>query len=262
MTYGGHSPQVVPYGQPQHGYNEPPPLQPPYAQQRQQVPTQTIPGPGLKFAHLAHLPFFVLSDAKAAALVQHNAQQAALFREYCLGQMNPEPNLSATDRATMLALKVTTGADFVSMDKMANNVFKFSLAVNKLDELSARETDILTLTRWTMLPVEPGQGPLVVDVLEHFSTMMKWIGANIVVKANRPVELRVKGKYVANLNKIKTLQTGWTKSFNKKPVDAVALVVDGKDVPLELVMRVQRAVTSQKQTPIYTRFWKEWLVPG
>ena len=176
--------------------------------------------------------------------------------------MNPEPSLSATDRATMLALKVTTGADFVSMDKMVNNVFKFSLAVNKLDELSARETEILTLARWTMLPVEPGQGPLVVDVLEHFSTMMKWIGANIVVKANRPVELRVKGKYVANLNKINTLQTGWTKSFNKKPVDAVALVVDGRDVPLELVMRVQRAVTSQEQTPIYTRFWKEWLVPG
>lgn len=43
----------------------------------------------------------------------------------------------------------------------------------------------------------------------------------------------------------------------------MALVVNGKgDMPLELVMRVQHAVTSAEQTPIYMRFYKEWLVTG
>lgn len=68
-----------------------------------------------------------------------------------------------------------------------------------------------------MLPVsEAKPSPLVVDFLEHVGNNIKWIGGNIVVKANRPV-------------------------------DAMALVVvvgEKVDVPLEVVMRVQRAVTN------------------
>ncbi|KAK4217483.1 hypothetical protein QBC37DRAFT_369909 [Rhypophila decipiens] len=228
----------------------------------QQQPRQPGPSHGLRYAHLANMPFFVLSDADAAAQVAHSARQAAIFHDYCLGELQPErrPELTPLEKVGKLALEVYTGVDLISPDQMQNNLLKMTMAVNHLAILDTQLTDHLILTRLTLLPVEAGQ-PLVVDVLECFSTRVKWAGRNIVVKANRPVELRVRGKYVANLHKTKSLQKGWTKSFNKKPVDSMALVVDGKDVPLELVLRVKRVVTSTEQTPIYVRFWKEWLVP-
>ncbi|KAM7193992.1 hypothetical protein V8F33_007498 [Rhypophila sp. PSN 637] len=249
--------QGVPYGQQQYGYGAQQP-HPPLAH----TPQQQQPGPshGLRYAHLANMPFFVLSDADAAAQVAHNAQQAAIFHDYCLGELQPEPELTRLEKVGKLALEVYTGVDLISPDQIQNNLLKMTMAVNHLAILDTQLTDHLILTRWTLMPVEAGQ-PLVVDVLECFSTRVKWAGRGIVVKANRPVELRVRGKYVANLHKMKSLQKGWTKSFNKKPVDSMALIVDGKDVPLELVLRVKRVVTSSEQTPIYVRFWKEWLVP-
>jgi len=208
---------------------------------------------------------YLLSDPKAAARAQHEAQQSAIYRQELLGMITPEPQLTAMDQATMMALKVTTGAEFLSMDKMVNGVFKAAYALETLQDISNRESEVLTLTRWT-LPRETGMELLVVDVLEHRSTNAKWAGGNIVVKASRPVELRVRGKWVADLKKKtkgKGLQTGWTKSFNKKPVDSMAVVGEGKggDVPLELVIRVERAVVGLEMTPIYNGFYKEWVVP-
>ncbi|KAM7213285.1 hypothetical protein V8F06_011351 [Rhypophila decipiens] len=241
--------QGVPYRQQQYGYgahqHHPQLANTPQQQQFQvqQQPRQPGPSHGLRYAHLANMPFFVLSDADAAAQVAHSAQQAAIFHDYCLGELRPErPEATRLEKIGNLALEVYTGVDLISPDQI-------------------QPPGHLIPTRWTLLPVEAGRQPLVVDVLECFSTRVKWAGRNIVVKANRPVELRVRGKYVANLHKTKSLQKGWTKSFNKKPVDSMALVVDGKDVPLELVLRVKRIVTSTEQTPIYVRFWKEWLVP-
>lgn len=204
---------------------------------------------------------YLLSDPKAAARALHEAQQSAIYRQELLGMMTPEPQLSATDKATLMVLKVTTGAELVSMDRMVNNVLKVSYALETLQDIFNRESEHFTLTRWA-LPREAGMDLLVVDVLEHRSTTATWARGNIVVKASRPVELKVRGKWTAKLNKGKGLQTGWTKSFNKKPVDSMALVVGGKDVPLELVIRVQRAVVGLEMTPIYNGFYKEWVVPS
>jgi hypothetical protein len=299
MSYGGQpsaqqSPygqqpqygQQLPYGQPHHNVQQPiqygqqpqypqpytpqgqqPPqpqhavLPPQQQQQQQQQPPHPHPQRATRFAHLAHLPMYVLANPAAAARAQNEAQQSAIYRQELLGMIAPEPQLSAADRATLMALKVTTGAEFVSMDKMVNGVFKAAYALETLQDISNRESEIFTLTRWA-LPREAGMELLVVDVMEHRSTNAKWAAANIVVKASRPVDLRVRGKWVASLSKGKGLQKGWTKSFNKKPVDSMALVVGGKDVPLELVIRVERAVVGLEMTPIYSGFYKEWVVPA
>ena len=41
---------------------------------------------------------------------------------------------------------------------------------------------------------------------------------------------------------------------DKKPVDDVAVVADGKDAPLKLLTRMVRTLVSSEQTPIYQRF--------
>lgn len=101
-----------------------------------------------------------------------------------------------------------------------------------------------------------------VGVRKHFSTRVKWTGPNIVVKANCPVELMIRGKYAAHLQKNKDLKTAYTKSCYKKPMDTMTLLVDGKDIPVDLVLRVKRVGTPSGQTPIYTMLWGEWLVPA
>jgi hypothetical protein len=229
---------------------------PPQAQgqiQQQQQP-QAQPGSRqTRHAHLAHLPVFSLTDAKGAAA----AYEAAQFRDYCLGQVTPPPKLSAADQVGLVILKAS-GAEVVSMDKTVNGLLKFSAAV---ENISAAETAVGILTRWA-LPLEAGLPPLIVDVLEAMNTAMPFIGRGIYLKASRPVEIRVRGKYVANLNKIKSLTTAWTKSFNKKPVDDLALILNGRDIPLEMVLRVERVMAPVEFAPISIKFNKEWLVPS
>ncbi|KAK0613701.1 hypothetical protein B0T14DRAFT_526743 [Immersiella caudata] len=231
----------------------------PAQQQPQPAPQQHQQQPS-RFAHLADLPMYLLSNPAAATAAAHAHQQSLAYRQELLGYMTPEPQLSAMDRATLMALEVTTGATFFSPDKAVNAIFKGSHLLAKLDDISARNSEIMTLTRWS-LPPESGLERLVVDVLEHKSLNMKWVGGNIVVKASRPVEVRVRGKWVADLRKGE--KKGWTKSFNKKSVDGMGLVMGkGEDVGLEMVVRMERAVTGLEMTPIYEGFWKEWVVPG
>jgi hypothetical protein len=207
---------------------------------------------------------YLLSNPAAATAAAHAHQQSLAYRQELLGYMTPEPQLSTADKATLMALEVTTGAQFLSPDKAVNSLFQGAYLVAKLDDISARNSEIMTLTRWS-LPPDCGLEKLVVDVLEHKSLNMKWVGGNIVVKASRPVEVRVRGKWVADLRKAE--KKGWTKSFNKKSVDGMALVSrregkgQGEDVGLEMVVRMERAVTGTEMTPIYEGFWKEWVVP-
>ncbi|KAK0642958.1 hypothetical protein B0T16DRAFT_459153 [Cercophora newfieldiana] len=272
MSYGNQpGAQQFPYGQ--HPYGQQPSFQAAHPQQPQPYPIQaqqpqhhafpTPPQQPPRFAHLAHLPMYILSDPAAAARAAQEQQQSLAYRQELLGMMTPEPQLSAGDKATLMALEVTTGAQFFSPDKAFNNGIKAAYALEKLQDISNRESEIITLTRWAV-PPEAGMQSLVVDVLEHVSLNAKWVGGNIVVKSSRPVELRVRGKWVADLRKEKTMKKGWTKSFNKKKVDEMALVGEkGKgDVPLEMVIRMERAVVGLEFTPIYNGFWKDWVVPA
>jgi len=51
--------------------------------------------------------------------------------------------------------------------------------------------------------------------------------------------------------------------LNKKKVNEMALVGEKRkaDLPLEMVIRMERAVVRLKMTPIYNGFWKDWVVP-
>ena len=89
---------------------------------------------------------FLLSDPNAALRAQHAQQQSLAYRAELLGMITPEPTLSAGDKATLMALEVTTGAQFLSPDRMVNNMFKAAYALETLQDISNRPSEMLTLT--------------------------------------------------------------------------------------------------------------------
>jgi hypothetical protein len=53
----------------------------------------------------------------------------------------------------------------------------------------------------------------------------------------------------------------WTKNWNTDRCEAITFVGDGKEVPMEIVARIQRPCSIWEGLEVQKRFKKEWSVP-
>ena len=130
---------------------------------------------------------------------------------------------------------------------------------------------LIVFTRWTMTPMQRTT-PWFVDVLEHRfaddSSKSSKMGGNVVMLKAGLASSSAKKDSKVTLRLLKTEAKGlksqklWTKRWNFDPCEMVTFVgEDGKEVPMEIVVRLQRTCSSLEAMEVQKRFSKQWVVP-
>lgn len=95
---------------------------------------------------------------------------------------------------------------------------------------------------------------IVVDILENRSPFL----INFYVKASRAVEIKMRGKFSAKLKS----GGSYSKNFNRTPIDDVTMVIGKQEVPLEILLRMQRAISPIEVETLRSPFVNKWVVPS
>ena len=121
---------------------------------------------------------------------------------------------------------------------------------------------LIVFTRWTMTLMQGT--PWFVDVLDQSSKM----GGNVVMLKAGLASSSAKKDSKVTLQLLKTDTKGlksqklWTKHWNFHPCEMVTFIGDdGKEVPMEIVVRLQRTCSSLEAQEVQKRFSKQWVVP-
>jgi hypothetical protein len=190
--------------------------------------TQPIPDPnalpnGYRYAHLAHIPMFLLYT-QAEAVVLHQKQQ---------------------ERQQVLN----------SLRKIENNLKKFKAAANNY---SASQNRVCVLTRWAVAPGS-SQVKWFVDVLEYRTLSGTWKGNVVHLKMSAPVKVRLLEKCVVkNLRATKS----WEKNWNFVDVEEMKLIGnDGTETEMEIVARIEKILSAVEAREALKRFDFEWIIP-
>jgi hypothetical protein len=216
--------------------------------------TQPIPDPnplpnGYRYAHLAHIPMFLLYT-QAEAVVLHQKQQE---RQQVLNSLAPEPELK--DKVAIHALKLATGVNIDMNRKIENNLKKFKAAANNY---SASQNRVCVLTRWAVAPGS-SQVKWFVDVLEYRTLSGTWKGNVVHLKMSAPVKVRLLEKCVVkNLRATKS----WEKNWNFVDVEEMKLIGnDGTETEMEIVARIEKILSAVEAREALKRFDFEWIIP-
>ena len=126
---------------------------------------------------------------------------------------------------------------------------------------------LIVFTRWTMTPMQGT--PWFVDLLEHrMLDHGSKMGGNVVMLKAGLASSGAKKDSKVTLKLLKTDAKGlksqklWTKRWNFDPCEMVTFVGDdGKEVPMEIVVRIQRTCSSLEAGEVQKRFSKQWVVP-
>ena len=119
---------------------------------------------------------------------------------------------------------------------------------------------LIVFTRWTMTPMQGTQW--FVDVLEHrFLDNSSKMGGNVVMLKAGLASSSAKKDSKVTLKLLKTDAKGvksqklWTKRWNFDPCEMVTFIGDeGKEVPMEIVVRLQRTCSSLEAQEVQKRF--------
>ncbi len=237
-------------------------------------PVAAVSEPDPKFAHLHHLPMFSLEQGEDGARVMQKRldrmeeHQSRIVR------------LGGGDKAALTALSIATGGHLSAGIHMENSVRKLNIASGKF---TTTASSTVAVTRWALPAVAPGPGAagpaaggtLLVDVFE-LRPSKSWMGQRIIVMANRAVELKVRGKWEATL---KAAGKSWSKTTTTSAsVDEMAILLEAEDgkgkgkgkkekappveIPMGMVMRLERLIPPAEYSVLQKRFEKTWSVPA
>ena len=217
------------------------------------------------YAHFSHLPLLPLySQAQNDILVKQQA-----IKDRRVGHMDandPDKLLTGSEKATLKVMgHLSGGANVVSVKRWERRLVGAGVVTaGKLME----QHKLIVFTRWTM-PTMQGT-PWFVDVTEHrfLDGSGSKMGGNVVMlKAGlAPSNAKKDGKVTLKLLKTEAKglksQKLWTKRWNFDPCEMVTFVGDdGKEVPMEIVVRLQRPCSTLEAQEVQKRFSKQWVVP-
>ena len=236
--------------------------------------TNPTGGPSMlsTFSHLQHLPMFSL---------ERTAEEWAVIQRKEARRNQAQSNIrvqSGKDKAVMTVVGLAAGAHIGGVVATENNLNKLNIAGANF---ALSEAHVVVVTRWAAhLPAAAPPRVLLVDIFET-RPHKSWMGQVVAVRANQPVTVRVRGEWTA---RIKSGADAWVKrTMSAAAVDDIA-VVDGVGaskgglfsrrkkaakesaqvdvpVPMELVMRHQRATLAVEYHTMEKRFERSWIVP-
>jgi hypothetical protein len=217
------------------------------------------------YAHLSHLPLFPLySQAQHDILAKQQAIKETHVKE--MDANDPDKLLSGSQKGFLSVMGLLSGgAGIVSAKRWERRLIGARVVTsNKFME----QNILIVFTRWIM-PTTQGT-PWFVDVLEHQflkSNSKKTSGSTVLLK----VGLTPSGPKQDSKVTLKLLETDtkglksqklWTKRSKSGPCEAVTFIGDdGKEVPMEIVARLQRACSMLESQEVWKRFDKQWVVP-
>ena len=218
----------------------------------------------LTYAHFSHLPLLPLySQAQNDLLVK---QQALKDRRVDHMDANdPDKLLSGSQKATLSVMgHLSGGANIVGVKRWERRLAGASVVTAKK---MMEQHKLIVFTRWTM-PTMQGT-PWFVDVLEHrFLDNSSKMGGNVVMLKAGLASSNAKKDSKVTLKLLKTDAKGlksqklWTKRWNFDPCEMVTFIGDdGKEVPMEIVVRLQRPCSTLEAHEVQKRFSKQWVVP-
>ena len=182
---------------------------------------------------------------------------------------DPDKLLSSSQKATLSVMgHLSGGANIVSVKRWERRLVEAKVVTaNRMME----QHKLIVFTRWTMTPMQGT--PWFVDVLEHrfvdnASNMGSKMGGNVVMLKAGLASSGAKKDSKVTLKLLKTDAKGlksqklWTKRWNFDPCEMVTFVGDdGKELRMEIVVRIQRTCSSLEALELQKRFSKQWVVP-
>ena len=178
---------------------------------------------------------------------------------------DPDKLLSGSQKATLSVMgHLSGGANIVSVKRWERRLVGTNVITAKR---LMEQHKLIVFTRWTMTTVQAT--PWFVDVLEHrFLDNGSKMGGNVVMLKAGLASSSAKKDSKVTLKLLKTDAKGlksqklWTKRWNFDPCEMVTFVGDdGKEVPMEIVARLQRTCSSLEAQEMQKRFAKQWVVP-
>jgi len=216
------------------------------------------------YAHLSHLPLFALySQAQQDLLAKQQARKQ--WKVERMDANDPDKLFSSRDKAALSVLgHLSGGANIVSMKRWERRLQGAGVVTANM---VMQQKQVAVFTRWTM-PNTQGT-PWFVDVLEYrlLDQRSKMGGNPVSLKVGLPPS-GTKKESKATLKLLKTDAKGlksqklWTKRWNFDSCEAISFVGDdGREVPMEIVARLQRPCSSLESHELQKRFDKQWIVP-
>ena len=201
------------------------------------------------YAHLSHIPLFPLySGAQLDALGKIQKR-----KEQKLKYVPPPVEVKTTDKILLTAMShLSGGANPLSAKKWERRV-QGAGAITA--QWSMQQRHVLMFTRWTI----PGSDEIwFVDVLEWRAGKEKG-GAQAYLKLGKQATIKTLGNLIKDRKANKT----WTKRFmNWDHCEAISYVgADLKEVPMEIVARIERPCAAAEAKESLKQFEKEWIVP-
>lgn len=199
---------------------------------------------------LANFPVFLLRTAGDEAAKQERLEMSGRV----LKSQQPEVKMNAVQKAFM---NVISGGDFVNVRKYENRLVRFNAASVAH---TTRDNSTIIFTRWMLVPEnEDPQGVIIVDVLEVRGMTN---GKNVRLKfcADETIgalKFTMLGKTGVKVKGGKV----WTKNWNTKPLDELAVEIDGHDMQMERLNQDSRGISPAEIAGMMKRFDKSWQVP-
>lgn len=187
-----------------------------------------------KHAHLSRLPMYPLQSPETEAAQQE--QLAA--NEFFASHIELGPNQTPAQKLSHDLADPAGGGGFM------NKLRTFTVV---LIASAAERYTRSVLTRWTT-----SDGGVLVDVLEHRAPL----GVVFYVKSNSDIKVLLKGKHTARL---KGGRKAYTFIWNRSGVESCK-VVNGEE--MEVVVRIERAVSQVEAEALRKGFVKGWVVPS
>ena len=216
------------------------------------------------YAHFSHLPLLPLySQAQNDLLVKQQAIKDRRVEQ--MDANDPDKLLSGSQKATLSVMgHLSGGANIVGVKRWERRLKGASVVTaNRMME----QHKLIVFTRWTMMPMQGT--PWFVDVLEHrFLDHSSKMGGNVVMLKAGLASSGARKDINGTLNLLKTDAKGlksqklWTKRWNFDPCEMITFIgEDGKEVPMEIVVRLQRTCSLLEAQEVQKRFSKQWVVP-
>jgi hypothetical protein len=215
------------------------------------------------YAHLSHLPLFPLyTQDQLDLLAKKQAMKERKVKH--MDANDPDKLLSNSQKATLSVMGHLSGAgSVVGVKRFERRLQGVGVVASNF---TMEQNKLVVFTRWTV-PALPT--PWFVDIIEHrFLDPKKGMGGNNVLLKAGLAPSGTKKDSKVTLKLLKTDAKGlksqklWTKRWNFDPCEAVVFVGDdGKELPMEIVARLQRACSTVEAHEMLKRFDKQWVVP-
>lgn len=207
------------------------------------------PGSSSIRQQLDNLPVFPLRTAADEAAKQEMLDNS----DRVLKSQLPEVKMNAVQK---LFMSVISGGEFINVRKYENKLIRLNAASMAH---GTRDHSTIIYTRWILVPEnEDPRGVVVVDVLEFRGMGCNGVhlkfGADETVSSLKFTMLGKRGVKV-KVGKV------WTKNWNTKPLDELAVEIDGHEKQMERLNQQSRGISPIETAGMMKRFGKSWQIP-